>query len=101
MTFLFLLKSGLVIGRFQVGSGEVFGFDDPAIAMAEEAKKLEEEAAEEAEDEWQDIEVSEEWGPQTPMTPLNDDQDEMTMIRSRQQHQQQVCHCQCQEGHMT
>ncbi len=27
-------------------------------------------------DEWQDVEVSEEWGPQTPLTPLNDEDDD-------------------------
>ena len=27
-------------------------------------------------DEWQDVEISEEWGPQTPMTPLNDDDED-------------------------
>ena len=40
--------------------------------------------ADEDEDDWQDVEVSEEWGPQTPMTPLNDDTDDM-LCSSRQQ----------------
>ena len=39
--------------------------------------------AAEDEDEWQDIEVSEDWGPQTPLTPLNDDDDDLTRPSSR------------------
>ena len=64
------LKSSIFL---QVGSGEVFSIDEPVTPGP---------AAEGEEDEWQDVEVSEEWGPQTPMTqtpmtPLNDDTDEM------------------------
>ncbi len=56
----------------------MFGFDDPAVAMKEQLKELEEE-----EDEWQDIEISEQWGPDTPMTPLNNERDDI--MDSRQQ----------------
>lgn len=66
-----------VISAFQVGSGEVFSIDEPV--MSNTPATLEEE---EDEDEWQDVEVSEEWGPQTPMTPLNDDPDDTIHMRS-------------------
>ena len=63
---------------FQVGSGEVFSITED-LTKSPECE----------EDEWQDVEVSEEWGPQTPMTqtpmtPLNDDEDpdEYLPIRS-------------------
>ena len=63
---------------FKVGSGEVFSIDEPAEKEGEDGDD---------DDEWQDVEVSEDWGPQTPMTqtpmtPLNDDPDELLPIRT-------------------
>ena len=52
-----------------MGSGEVFSITED-LTKSPECE----------EDEWQDLEVSEEWGPQTPMTqtpmtPLNDEEE--------------------------
>ena len=63
-----------------MGSGEVFSIN------ADDAEEMKKSPADE-DDEWQDVEVSEEWGPQTPMTPLNDDDDDVDpdeMIHVRQ-----------------
>ena len=65
---MFLKKIGLLF-FFQVGSGEVFSITED-LTKSPECE----------EDEWQDVEVSEEWGPQTPMTqtpmtPLNDEEE--------------------------
>ena len=62
---------------FQVGSGEVFSITED-LTKSPECE----------EDEWQDVEVSEEWGPQTPMTqtpmtPLNDDEDPDAYLPTR------------------
>ena len=60
-----------------MGSGEVFSIDEPTTKDKDPIL----ENINEEEDEWQDVEVSEEWGPQTPMTPLNDDTDDMLQMR--------------------
>ena len=51
-----------------MGSGEVFSITDDPLKSSPDPM-LED-------DEWQDVEVSEEWGPQTPLTPLNDEDDD-------------------------
>ena len=62
--FLFFLN--------QVGSGEVFSItEDTAELLKDDLPNPAD--ANDDDDEWQDVEESEEWGPQTPMTPLNDD----------------------------
>ena len=62
-----------------MGSGEVFSItEDPLTSPGA--------AEEDEDDEWQDVEISEEWGPQTPMTPLdNDEIDEDTIHPAQQQ----------------
>jgi hypothetical protein len=77
---------------FQVGSGEVFSIDEPMSAIQELV-------AEEEANEWEDIEVSEDWGlrpldhesctPQTPMTPLDDG--EAIQMRSNRLTPEQRC----------
>ena len=68
-----------ILPSSQVGSGEVFSItEDPLTSPGA--------AEEDEDDEWQDVEISEEWGPQTPMTPLdNDEIDEDTIHPAQQQ----------------
>ena len=64
-----------------MGSGEVFSItEDPLTSPGA--------AEEDEDDEWQDVEISEEWGPQTPMTPLDNDEIDEDTIHPAQQQQQ-------------